>query len=180
LKVRLHGGELNASFDCKPIRSGDHFGARRHATDLTIALAQGTMAQTGNAEPPNVSVLPYPDPQFKGVIGRTTADSKPDFPQPVKAPEGAPNIVVILTDDVGFGYQLHHGRRRAAEWPLYRCLGPPGRKVAGGIRACDAIKMFPAGSANRGNSSRRTRQAPPASALASSNNLRRSPGSAIR
>ena len=49
------------------------------------------------------SVLPYPDPQFKGVIGRTTADSKSDFPQPVKAPEGAPNILVILTDDVGFG-----------------------------------------------------------------------------
>lgn len=27
-------------------------------------------------------------------------DSKQDFPQPVKAPEGAPNVVVILLDDV--------------------------------------------------------------------------------
>jgi hypothetical protein len=73
------------------------------AADPPIALAQGAMAQDSNAGPPNVSVLPYPDPVFKGVIGRTTADSKPDFPQPVKAPEGAPNILVILTDDVGFG-----------------------------------------------------------------------------
>ena len=56
------------------------------AADPTIALAQGAMAQGSNAGPPNVSVLPYPDPQFKGVIGRTTADSKPDFPA---AGEGA-------------------------------------------------------------------------------------------
>ena len=48
-------------------------------------------------------MLPYPDPVFKGVIGRTTEDSKPDFPQPVSAPEGAPNMLLILTDDVGFG-----------------------------------------------------------------------------
>jgi len=49
------------------------------------------------------SVLPYPDPQFKGVIGRTTTDSKSDFPQPVTAPKGAPNVLLIMTDDVGFG-----------------------------------------------------------------------------
>jgi arylsulfatase A-like enzyme len=73
------------------------------AAGPTMALAQGAMAQTGSAGPPNVSVLPYPDPVFKGIIGRTTADSKSDFPQPVRAPEGAPNILVILTDDVGFG-----------------------------------------------------------------------------
>ena len=57
----------------------------------------------GAAGPPQGSVLPYPDPEFRGVIGRTTADSKPDFPQPVSAPEGAPNVLLILTDDVGFG-----------------------------------------------------------------------------
>ena len=28
------------------------------------------------------------------------------------------------------------------EWPLYRCLGAPGWKVARGIRACDAIAVF--------------------------------------
>jgi len=79
------------------------------AADPTIALAQGAAAHDRNAGPPNVSVLPYPDPQFRGVIGRTTADSKPDFPQPVQAPEGAPNIVVILTDDVGFGASSSFG-----------------------------------------------------------------------
>jgi len=61
------------------------------------------VAQGANAGPPDVSVLPSPPPPFKGVIGRTTADSKSDFPQPVKAPKGAPNVLLILTDDVGFG-----------------------------------------------------------------------------
>jgi arylsulfatase A-like enzyme len=49
------------------------------------------------------SVLPMPDPPFKGKIGLTPADSVKDFPKPVTAPEGAPNVLIILTDDVGFG-----------------------------------------------------------------------------
>jgi arylsulfatase len=49
------------------------------------------------------STLPIPLPPFKGEIGRTAADSTPDFPEGVTAPEGAPNVLLILTDDVGFG-----------------------------------------------------------------------------
>jgi arylsulfatase A-like enzyme len=47
--------------------------------------------------------LPWPELPFKGHIGRTTKDSTKDFPQEVQAPKGAPNILLILTDDVGFG-----------------------------------------------------------------------------
>jgi arylsulfatase A-like enzyme len=48
-------------------------------------------------------VLPWPEPPFKGKIGRTVKDSIPDFPKGVEAPKGAPNILLIITDDVGFG-----------------------------------------------------------------------------
>ena len=48
-------------------------------------------------------VLPKPQPPFKGKIGRTVKDSTPDFPKSAEAPPGAPNILLILTDDVGFG-----------------------------------------------------------------------------
>ncbi len=48
-------------------------------------------------------VLPAPPPPFKGSIGLSVKDSKSDFPEMVKAPEGAPNVVVILLDDVGYG-----------------------------------------------------------------------------
>jgi arylsulfatase len=37
------------------------------------------------------------------VIGRTLDESSPAWPAPKRAPEGSPNVVVILWDDVGFG-----------------------------------------------------------------------------
>ena len=40
---------------------------------------------------------------YQGVVGRTLAESKEWWPEPVKAPAGAPNVVWILLDDVGFG-----------------------------------------------------------------------------
>jgi arylsulfatase A-like enzyme len=48
--------------------------------------------------------LPRPDFHFTGQVGRTFKDSDPaQFPQPTEPPKGAPNIVLILLDDVGFG-----------------------------------------------------------------------------
>jgi arylsulfatase len=40
---------------------------------------------------------------YQGVVGRTLAESKEWWPEPVKAPAGAPNVVWILLDDVGYG-----------------------------------------------------------------------------
>jgi arylsulfatase A-like enzyme len=62
------------------------------------AFAQSTPAPAGGSV-----ILPAPEPLFGGVIGRRASESKPDFPQAVTAPKGAPNILLILTDDVGFG-----------------------------------------------------------------------------
>ncbi|MBM4266652.1 MAG: arylsulfatase [Deltaproteobacteria bacterium] len=43
------------------------------------------------------------DPKdFKGKIGRDWRDSEPWWPEPVRPPEGAPNVVLIVLDDVGF------------------------------------------------------------------------------
>jgi arylsulfatase A-like enzyme len=54
------------------------------------------------AETPDV--LPRPDFHFQGEIGRTYRDSDPaQFPQPVAAPKGAPNVLLVLIDDCGFG-----------------------------------------------------------------------------
>ena len=49
------------------------------------------------------SRLPLTEPEFRGVIGETFVDSEEDWPQVPKPPGGAPNVVVILLDDVGFG-----------------------------------------------------------------------------
>jgi arylsulfatase A-like enzyme len=47
-------------------------------------------------------VLPFPTAPFKGQIGLSAEDSTPDFPLPVHSPKGAPNILLVLLDDVGF------------------------------------------------------------------------------
>jgi arylsulfatase A-like enzyme len=45
----------------------------------------------------------YAQQPYQGVVGRTLAESKEWWPEPVKAPKGAPNVVWILIDDVGYG-----------------------------------------------------------------------------
>ena len=59
--------------------------------------------QTNNQRKDEGLSLPRPIPEFKGVIGESYENSEQDYPQPFRAPEGAPNVLVILLDDVGFG-----------------------------------------------------------------------------
>ncbi|MBD2752547.1 arylsulfatase [Spirosoma validum] len=44
-----------------------------------------------------------PTPAYKGTLGKTVEATKQWWPEPKKAPQGAPNVVWILLDDVGFG-----------------------------------------------------------------------------
>jgi arylsulfatase len=44
-----------------------------------------------------------PGTAFPGVIGRTTSESSPAWPQPVRAVADAPNVLFIVLDDTGFG-----------------------------------------------------------------------------
>jgi len=48
-------------------------------------------------------ILPLPPKKFQGKIGTTYLDSQPEVPAVPSAPDGAPNVLVILLDDVGFG-----------------------------------------------------------------------------
>lgn len=51
------------------------------------------------------TVLPIPDRNFGGTMGRTIDQSVGDWstiPGP-RAPEGAPNVLIVLIDDAGFG-----------------------------------------------------------------------------
>jgi arylsulfatase len=47
--------------------------------------------------------LPPPDPKFGGVINDTSLKSKAWWPPRIVPPKGAPNILLIMTDDSGFG-----------------------------------------------------------------------------
>jgi len=75
------------------------------ATVGIATLAQPALAQNATSSSPGgLLSLPRPDFHFRGEVGRTYQDSDPaTFPQIVRPPKGAPNIVLILLDDVGFG-----------------------------------------------------------------------------
>lgn len=47
--------------------------------------------------------LPAPDPKFGGVIKEKASESKSWWPPNVVPPKGAPNVLLIMTDDCGFG-----------------------------------------------------------------------------
>ncbi len=51
------------------------------------------------------SKLPIQRPPFNGAAGQTLGDSQPDWDLigHVEPPEGAPNVLVVLIDDAGFG-----------------------------------------------------------------------------
>ena len=40
--------------------------------------------------------------EFRGVVGRYHTESVPWWPEPVRPPAGAPNVVLVVLDDVGF------------------------------------------------------------------------------
>lgn len=64
---------------------------------------------TGTPGSPNATTtidgkqLPPPRPKFGGVINETAPDSKPWWPPRVVPPKDAPNVLLIMTDDSGYG-----------------------------------------------------------------------------
>jgi arylsulfatase len=70
---------------------------------LAASGSPGRAQETQQPAPPDAKQLPRPDPEFSGRIGETYKDSTPSYPRPVRAPEGSPNVLLILLDDVGFG-----------------------------------------------------------------------------
>ena len=61
---------------------------------FSILLVTGLLAQTE---------------EFKGKIGKTLEDSEEYWPDPIKPPKGAPNVLIWLIDDMGYGHSGSFG-----------------------------------------------------------------------
>lgn len=71
---------------------------------VTLVAAMALFGPVLHAkEWPDRTTLPIPLSPFEGKIGKTYKDSESKWQNPVSAPKGAPNVIVILLDDVGFG-----------------------------------------------------------------------------
>ena len=55
------------------------------------------------------NAIPYPLEEWKGVQGKTLAESKPDFIGQKKAKEGSPNVIIIMLDDAGYSSPTSFG-----------------------------------------------------------------------
>lgn len=75
----------------------------RLAAGIVVCLIISLLIVTSPALADTAKVLPLPQPSFRGKIGLTYSESTPDFPAPITAPEKAPNVLLVLLDDVGFG-----------------------------------------------------------------------------
>ena len=88
------------------------------ATFLAIPIAAASAhAQQINGTPgspsatttiPGNQIPPLPQ-KFEGKIERNAAQSMPYWPMRVVPPKGAPNVLLIMTDDTGFGVSSTFG-----------------------------------------------------------------------
>jgi arylsulfatase len=93
-----------------PIARHAYAQARTHEEN-SMAKQKRNGKQSGKTSGDGKSVRPAAPPlktyqqgkPFPGRIGRTYAESEPAFPVPPTAPAGAPNILYVVIDDVGYG-----------------------------------------------------------------------------
>jgi arylsulfatase A-like enzyme len=77
----------------------------------TVLMCHSATAQqiTGTPGSPSATTtipgtqLPAPPQKFEGKIERDAKDSKPYWPARIVPPKGAPNVLLIMTDDAGYG-----------------------------------------------------------------------------
>ena len=73
------------------------------ATSLGLIAASTAQAQTDR------TVLPIPRAPFDGTIAENVLDADPGTTRPVEAPAGAPNVLMFMSDDVGFAMSSAFG-----------------------------------------------------------------------
>lgn len=68
-------------------------------------MTEPTSQMTNHQDEPQRAILPIPDRPYTGLITYDAKDPDTHFPpiEPISPPEGAPNVLVVLLDDVGFG-----------------------------------------------------------------------------
>src|SRR5277367_1204407 len=72
--------------------------APAHAQQVTGKLGSADATTTIDGKQ-----IPPPPPKFGGVIKEVAKDSTPWWPPRIVPPKGAPNVLLIMTDDQGYG-----------------------------------------------------------------------------
>src|SRR6266436_6491543 len=101
----------------QPVKTNKYLLLSAMLAIAVMAVATSAWAQQINGTPGSVNATvtldgkqlpPLPLP-FGGVIKESVKDSKPYWPPSVVPPKGAPNILLIMTDDQGYGISSTFG-----------------------------------------------------------------------
>lgn len=79
------------------------------AAPALSAEVTGVLGSPGATSTISEKQLPPPDPKFGGVIKEKASESKAWWKPRVLPPKGAPNVLLIITDDCGFGAPSNFG-----------------------------------------------------------------------
>jgi len=74
-----------------------------------VPLAAAAAAGAYAAGAPDRTVLPIPEPTYPQVTELDARKATPPPPFQVKAPDGVPNVLIVLIDDMGFGMSSAFG-----------------------------------------------------------------------
>jgi len=88
------------------VMAGEHVRVSflEQSDDQPVAAAPpGSPAATQSPKSKYLPFPTFPQAKFGGKIGLNAGDSKRFWPPRIVPPKGAPNILLIMTDDVGFG-----------------------------------------------------------------------------
>ena len=77
--------------------------SRATPNPVILSLCALAASLITHAQQPDRTILPITPPPFRGTVGTTYADSTASPTPPVTAPPGAPNVLLVLLDDEGYG-----------------------------------------------------------------------------
>ena len=76
---------------------------KRDFSPMLLVAGLGLLRVSLGAQQIDRTVLPVPEPQYPTIAELDARNAKAPPRFEVKAPQAAPNVVVVLLDDIGFG-----------------------------------------------------------------------------
>jgi arylsulfatase len=87
----------------KPQSKADKIITKKNQKQKSPLQVTGTLGSPNATTTIEGSQIPAPDPKFGGVIKDDALQSKPWWAPRIVPPKAAPNVLLIITDDAGFG-----------------------------------------------------------------------------
>jgi Sulfatase len=109
-------GSSHDGYSCSELTARGHGRDHWHRSSPPLSFV-ANLSAAGYRHPRSPSAtttiegnqLPPPPQKFEGKIERNAAGSTPYWPARVVPPKGAPNVLLIMTDDTGFGVSSTFG-----------------------------------------------------------------------